>query len=285
MLFQHAKQLEHGVGNPIVARLTLQTLDILKQTNVSEEQLNKIAGIYTGSLVKRLLRCWEIAERVRKDVEHHRASFKPPARGAVSVEVPQVPRLEEDCHNFLHEARNLLSDLLQVFNLLHGTSYSEVGHWVRGPKGGLSVVEFAAKKFGEKHMNAVFFGQLPRCIAPYVHMRNAVDHPDGNSGRLTVANFTLNDGTLTEPNWCRVKEGKIEYGPLPIARDMQVCVQNLLILAEDILVMWALNNLAAPGAQTMNVIAETRRDPKAPLKYKVGPSAAFLSQIARAAPR
>ena len=34
MLFEVKKQLEHGTKNPIVARLTLQTLELLKESSL-----------------------------------------------------------------------------------------------------------------------------------------------------------------------------------------------------------------------------------------------------------
>jgi hypothetical protein len=163
--FVVTKKVEHGTTNPIVARLTLQTLEILKQCDLTKDQSDKIANLYVGSLVKRLLRCWEIEQRIAADVEKGRASYKQPARGAVSVELPQVPRLEEDCHNFLVEARSYLLDLLQVFNVLYGTDYKEASEWVRARKGGKTVMEFAAATFGEAHVNTTFFRQLPARVS------------------------------------------------------------------------------------------------------------------------
>ena len=97
-LFEIRKGLEHGVKNPIVARLTLQTLEILEKTTLSKEHADKIGGLFIDSLVKKLLRCWEIEQRIRADWEKSLANFKPPGRGAVAVEVPQIPRLRDGVH-------------------------------------------------------------------------------------------------------------------------------------------------------------------------------------------
>jgi hypothetical protein len=61
----------------------------------------------------------------------------------VATEVPQIPRLEEECRNFLYEAKIYLRDLLQVFNKLFGTAFEEASDWVRAPKKGKSVQDFA----------------------------------------------------------------------------------------------------------------------------------------------
>ena len=54
------KVLEHGTTKPIVARLSLQILEILKQCNVSKNIQDKVGDLYMHSLLKILLRCWEI---------------------------------------------------------------------------------------------------------------------------------------------------------------------------------------------------------------------------------
>src|SRR5712691_6893725 len=100
MPFVITRKLEHGTTNPIVARLTLQPLEILKQCNVTQDNRDKIGGIYFDSLAQTLLRCWEIEERLRAEFDKAVASYKPPARGAASVTLPQIPRRAEECRNF-----------------------------------------------------------------------------------------------------------------------------------------------------------------------------------------
>jgi hypothetical protein len=96
-LFEVKKALEHGVTNPIVARLTLQTLEILEKTTLSKEERDKIGGVFINSLVQKLLRCWEIEQRLRDGWKKSVANFEPPGHGAAAIEVPQISRLREDC--------------------------------------------------------------------------------------------------------------------------------------------------------------------------------------------
>ena len=65
MPFEFKKVLEHGTTNPIVARLSLQILQILKQCNASEDLQAKVGDLYINSLQKKLLRCWEIEDRFK----------------------------------------------------------------------------------------------------------------------------------------------------------------------------------------------------------------------------
>ena len=282
MLFTFAKHLEHGVTNPIVARLTLQTLQILEKCNMSKELREQIAGLYVSSLVKQLLRCWEIEQRLRADFEKAVASYKP-VLGASVVELPQIPRLEEECRNYLAEARNFLRELLQVFNLLYSTKFSEASEWVRRAKKQDSVQDFAKANFGENDLKTMFLKQMPPCNGPFIDMRNAAEHPGGYSGELRIKNFSIGaDGKLQEPTWTREKDGKIEYGPFPILLDMQIGVHNLLISGESIPVMWALQNLMLPNVAGIAVIPEQNRDPKCSIKYTTTLSPAFAQKLAQA---
>ncbi|MBV8109186.1 MAG: hypothetical protein JO012_05410, partial [Hyphomicrobiales bacterium] len=113
MPFEFKKVLEHGTTNPIVARLSLQILEILNQCDTSKDIQAKVGDLYMNSLQKKLLRCWEIEERFKKEFAAA-GKYKPPAAADAPVEVPQIARLDEECHNFLYEAKNYIRDLLQV---------------------------------------------------------------------------------------------------------------------------------------------------------------------------
>ena len=70
-----------------------------------------IVALYAGSMLKRILRCWEIEQGIRANIEKAKASFKP-ATGGEAQAIPHVPRLKEDCENFLYEFKNFLRELL-----------------------------------------------------------------------------------------------------------------------------------------------------------------------------
>jgi hypothetical protein len=63
MAFRISKLLNHGTANPVVARLTLQIVEILRKCAIAKDQQDGIAEVYVHSLVKKLLRCGEIEER------------------------------------------------------------------------------------------------------------------------------------------------------------------------------------------------------------------------------
>src|SRR5262245_18207123 len=188
MLFEVAKQLEHGTTNGIVARLTVQPLEILNHCKVAKADEEKFIKVSKDELAKRLLRCWEIEQRLRTEAKRCRAAIKPPAPGDVAIEIPQIPRLKEECEDFLYQAKNYLRDLLKLINFPWGSQHEDASEWVKGKGGRPSGQEFIVDKIGEKHVNATFIRQFQACIEPFVQMRNAVEHP--NSAQLVIQNFS-----------------------------------------------------------------------------------------------
>jgi len=182
MPFVFSKLLEHGASNPIVARLGLQTLQILDQCKISKETRDKIAEVYMHSLQKKLIRCWEIEERFRSEFKSAVESYKPPLSGNQAIHLPQIARLEEECHNFLYEMKNYVRDLLKVFNLLYGTDFKEASEFFRAKKGSKSLVEFAASAFGQNDPKTKFLQEAVQQVEYMVNLRNAVEHPGGYSG-------------------------------------------------------------------------------------------------------
>ncbi len=278
--FVVAQKLDQGVTNPIVARLTLQNFVLLQNCAIAKDKTEEIQTIYLSELTPKLLRLCQVYEKLRTDVEAKAADHKPSGKGATSVVLPQVMLLEEECRNYLYEAKNFLRDLLKVFNLLFGTSFEEASEWTMGKKPRPSVVTFAEANFQNQPDHIRYLQQLPRCIEPFVKMRNAVEHPGGFSGDLVIRNFRFEpDGKLSAPDWRREKDGQTEYGPVSIVEDMRVGVHNLLTLAEDILVMWAVDHAAVPGLMGISVIPEANRNPACPIKYKMGMRDEVVGQL------
>jgi hypothetical protein len=283
--FVVAKKLDQGVNNPIVARLTLQNFEILQKCTIPKATAEAIQVLYLSELTPKLLRCSQIAETLRTETEKLAASYKPPGKGATSVGLPQVMQLEEECRNYLYEAKNFLRDLLKVFNLLFGTSFEEGSEWTMAKKPRPSVIGYAEANFQKQPDHIRYLQQLPRCVETFVKMRNAADHRDGYSGNLVIRNFRFEpDGKLSAPDWRRDKDGQTEYGPVSIVNDMRVGIKNLLILAEDILIMWAIDHAAFPGAMVVSVIPEGKRNPGCPIKYRMNLSAESLGSLPGLAP-
>jgi hypothetical protein len=267
-LFNVQQQLEQGTSNPMMARMTVQVINLLQSCGADKGVMQAVVEIYTLSLMRRLLRCAEIEARIRKGVEKAKAEFMPTSGAAQHL--PHIPNLKEDCENFLHEFRTFLVDLINVFNRLYGTDYSEASEWTsntrKHPK---PVTEYAVDAFGKDNLKTRFVAQMKECNEPYVWMRNAVAHPGEMSGNIVIKDFSLDArGRLVEPTWWREKDGKVVHGPKPILGDLARGVHNLFVSGEDIVAMWAMDNLKPKGVIALGVIPEAVRNPGCPVKYE-----------------
>lgn len=267
-VFTVQKKVEQGTSNPMSARLTVQVINLLQACGADQKLSEEVIKLYTFSLVGRLTRCAEIEIRIRRHIEKGKAEFKP-SSGAAQM-LPHVPNLKEDCENYLNEFRGFLVDLLKVFNLLYGTNYSEASEWTSATqKNKTPVAAFAAETFGKDNLKTRFVAQAKTGLEPYVWMRNAATHDGERSGTLTIQDFSLDaKGNLVEPMWWRERNGAREYGPLPIRTELAVGVTNLFVFGEDILAMWAMDNLKPAGITALGIIPESARNPGCPLKYK-----------------
>jgi hypothetical protein len=270
MPFQFKKVLEHGTANPIVARLSLQIFEILKHCDASKDVQDKVGELYVISLLKKLLRCQEIEERFKQEFAAAVGKYKRPATANTAVEVPQIPRLEEECHNFLYETKNYIRDLLQVVNHLYGTTFAEASEFSRAKKGSRSLVEFAEKTFGADDGETKFLKEAVPSVEELIAMRNAVEHPEGLSGKLVIANFTLGaDRKLDEPTWHREKDGKPVGELASIRADMEILIRNLPTLGENVFVSWAANHLRVPDMMRVAYIPEDKRNLDCPIRWTV----------------
>ncbi len=171
--FVVAKKLDQGVNDPIVARLTLQNFEILQKCAIPKTTAESIQSLYLSELTPKLLRCSQIAAALRTETEKLAASYKPPGRGATSVTLPQVMQLEEECRNYLYEAKNFLRDLLKVFNLLFGTSFEEGGEWTLAKKPRPSVIGYAEANFQKQPDHIRYLQQVRRNLRQDAQRRRA----------------------------------------------------------------------------------------------------------------
>jgi hypothetical protein len=67
MSYTISRIADYGTGNPILARLTLQTFAILDHCEIRQEDADAVKLIYMESLTKKLVRCYEIALRFQAE--------------------------------------------------------------------------------------------------------------------------------------------------------------------------------------------------------------------------
>ncbi len=64
MSFILKKVSDHGTSNPIVARLGVQTSDLIKFYPITDKQREDVFDIYHQKVRPRLLQCYELKEKL-----------------------------------------------------------------------------------------------------------------------------------------------------------------------------------------------------------------------------
>ncbi|MDX6768934.1 MAG: hypothetical protein SF051_05335 [Elusimicrobiota bacterium] len=225
MGFQIKKISNHGTSNPIVARLTIQTDELLGFCTIPKEKKEEILILYHDEIMPRLLACDTIAQRIAKDVLEVEASLEKTGlvrqAGGRVVEVPQVMDLQQDAEQFLYTAKCVLREAAKVFKPFFEQEFKKARYD--------QIIVWAKERFGESH-------EIPRMLkedhdlwlSRLIDMRNAVEHPD--KLRLTIKNFELGGDKLAVPMW------QLNDTPATdLAQDMLFYVESMLTFCEDLL--------------------------------------------------
>jgi hypothetical protein len=222
---------------------------------------------------------WEIRDRYESEFQRQIESYKKQVPNAQMIEVPCITTLDQDCRNFLYEAKNFLRDLMQLVNFLYGTKFNDASDYLpaKRAKPRSSVVSFAEQTFGSTDPRTIFLKKLAPDVDCIVTYRNAVEHPNGYAGPLEIRNFQLIDGKLAEPCWWLPKD--VNAKPAPIRADLTPIIATVLTLAEDIFVSWAAHNLKSPNFSQIKLIPKEQRDPNKPVKYVVDATDELLRLI------
>ena len=264
MPFVFSETLDHGTSHPVVARLIVQTFDLLKSTSFSEEIRKSILDdLYNAS--PRLVRCGEIQSKIyeycRKEDQKYGVStdIVPPSI------IPHVKGLQQEIETFLYESKNFLRDFLAIINVVFGTSFAEASEFFKGKKKNDSVITWCEKEFGSDDDITKFLLCHKDWISEVVSKRNAVEHPNGYSGVLHIKNYELMpDGRLCPPVWHRN-----DASPRRIDEEMAELCSRLLQFAEELVVLIVCRNLAAPFMQVQGIPAENQ-NPECPVRFTVG---------------
>jgi hypothetical protein len=103
---------DYGTSNPIVARLSIQTKDILQFYRLSEEQHNDLWGAFFTNLQPKLMTCFRIKEKLKEEVlvqqkaiDDHGLPMQAQGR---AYTLPSILDLEHRAETFLYNAKSVL---------------------------------------------------------------------------------------------------------------------------------------------------------------------------------
>lgn len=259
------KTSNHGTENPIVARLAIQTVNLIKWLAVDDQEKKAIIDIYLD-LQRRLLNCYDIHQRLLLARENTLAD-------AVTVwsqgqrTIPHVIGLQEEVESFLFAAKTYLREVARLLNKLFQADLKNDSSIFWDPKGRESDVAIWAKRhFGEDHETAKMLASEADWIGEVIRSRNAIEHPEGWSGTLIINNFEARPEGIVPPSWAR--QGAQAKAPSDLYNDIQITLDNLLTFAEDLLVDAVRANPVFPQIIIVH-IPEAERNKDVPIRYDV----------------
>jgi hypothetical protein len=257
--------LDQGTANPVIARLSIQTKDLLPFYDLPEDQRQEIFGLMFSDIQPKLLSCSRISEELAKEITDYQKRIAEVGvelqAGGNAYKIPAIFDLRLRAETFLYQGKSVLRDLTKVFLILFGKDFNNT------PRFDL-VVEWTEAEFGEQNeLTKMLKTDESVWIRPLVKMRNAVEHPGGGSGTLHVQNFTAevmgSTIVVLEPVWYLNNDEKS-----PVVRDMRVFTDNLLTFCEQTLIL-CLEKFKKDFPIVVVEVAEDDRDPSCPVRYKI----------------
>lgn len=256
------KLSSRGADHPVSSRLGIDIFELLNFGRFEKKSKEGIKRACLRDLQSRLGKCWDISDHVEALVLEGVESYQP--SGELVVEVPHIEELDREVDNFLYETKNFLRDLVNKVVALSfpGIKFSDAKSLV--PRKGANesaFVQWAKESFGDDDHFTKMLIEDQSWITELVQKRNAMEHPGGNAGTLTIQNFAVTeDGQLVPPVWQR--DGCVAT---LIASDMRVYCENLLGFAEEVIVL---------GCIAKNIISDAIVIAKFPESEIAGPASA-----------
>jgi len=262
-VFQLQVLSNYGSSTPAVARTLPQGSDLLSFFNCTDAQKEECKAVLY-ELSRHLVRCVEVCDRVRNEVEGSAAKI---AKDGIStqssgrvVNLPSVPDLTSQAETFLQSAKLAIRETARLTEPFYKEKRDHKYH---------NFASWADAQFGiDDLMSRTARGWEP-WVNEVVTMRNAVDHPNcGPRGKLIVKNFHLDSGsptpTIVEPLWNLTGDPEAK-----ILEEMQNIIEGVVRLGEDVLV--ALFHKFHPQFPlVIYEIPEAERDPAMPKRLRVG---------------
>jgi hypothetical protein len=266
MAFFIQKLSNYGTANPVVARLSVQSSELIRFSNLSKDEQENTLELYFHTLQPRLLKCHEAFARLIQAKEKTIAEIKPQSDKRIQ-NIPSVVGLQGEVETYLYEAKNYLRDMLAVIKIFFGDVFNEANAFYGAKAGQKSaLVCWAEKKFGANDPFTEMLQTEQPWIEDIIRMRNAAEHPGGNSGTLFIRNFEVTSAGIAAPSWWRDERKRTD-----LFHDIEVGLDNMLTLAEDILVSCIHHRLAFPHIVFVQIPAAERL-PDCPQRIRVQPS-------------
>ncbi len=262
------KVLDKGTRNHIVARTMLQISALLSPFPLPENEKKELLSTFR-SLMRRLLRMQEIEESFRSDYEKIRARVRESGikkLDAETYEIPQIMGLDAKSEDFLQATKLALIDCGALFGPLFGKPFDH-----RFDK----AIAWLLGELGESNELVDRLEKHHVWIKQTLARRNALEHPkEEPEGRLHIRNIDIDiKGPKlmgSDPSWFLTGDE-----PTSIIEDTRILLENVLRLAEEILVS-SLRHLFQDVPIDIIEIPEAKRNPNSPVRFSLAPRGNIL---------
>jgi hypothetical protein len=253
MAFEIKKISNYGTQHPVVARLKVQTHELVQWADLSDEEKGQVKILYFG-LADRLLKCYEVynrltialktaMEEVHQSVDHRIAG------------IPHLIGLQGEAETFLYESKNYLRDLLRIINIFFDKNFNEASVLYKQNSKNSPLIDWSARRFGPDDPFTTMLIDEQRWVEELIRKRNSVEHPGGKSGVLHIENFKRSaDGRFVLPCWYRNQNE-----PFGVFSDLETYLDNLLTLAEDMLISCIHHRTRFPLVQFIEIPVANRQ--------------------------
>lgn len=263
MGFTLHKVSDYGTSNYIVARTSIQISDLLQPIQIEKEKEEKVIELFFMKVQPRLIRCYEINNKIKSDLEKidsdlKENGIKTQSAGRV-VEVPHVMQLNEDVETYLYNAKSVLRDIAGLFEIFFDKKFDHSRY--------NDILKWAQKYFGKEHPISKFIEANQPWLKDIVQRRNAVEHPGGHSGHLHIKNIQFVDDKenphFVPPTW-HLNKNQATL----IHNDLQIILRNLLEFSEILFVL-ILQAIETHFPLRFYEIPEEDRKKEAPVRFGV----------------
>ena len=256
MQWKLQKVMDVGTNNPIVARMSVGLFGIIEFTSLSKDKKEKLkSNCY--EIMKLLVLAEKsakpIIEEITKIVEDIKMNSIKTQSSGRCINLPSATNLDES-RAFIKYAKQVLQKIAENINIIFDKSY---------PTTRFDNIRNAfVSEFGNDFAVTKLLIEDHSWIKKIIDLRNEDEHP--KTGKPYCNNFDV----------IRDKDGKFIitmptfFEGTQIANALEVYSRNLLTFSEEITIL-SLEKYF-PGIATIYEIPENERDPKLPVRFRIG---------------
>ncbi len=259
-LWTASPQSDVGSSNPIIARVLLQSHEILKAAIFAVEVHKEAVNIHLHSCKEALLASEFMAKRINSQIdkiieEINSKGVSKDNHGRGLNPFPQVQELDKDCGTFLIQANRaikLICELPSFFLNLdrQDSNFHHLGKRLEAAVGkDIPLTQFVI----ENKANIEYL----------IELRNFHEHP--KQRKTIIINFMLMpDSSIRTPHW-HISDGE----PHAIKEEMIATVEFLRDLAELMLIHLVMFAISKDFPFIIEAIPEDKIDKSNPIRYRL----------------